>query len=154
MFVDAGGDGRFGSPPGEGMSGLRTLGGASTGDFEAVSKYFQNFPSLTCQFLHSASEAYNVYLMLLKNSTSMMWISCTEMPDTSAHVLLVYVLSSRTAHVSPQLCYPDFSLSLTLVAQHQRHGEEPEFTTEFPLDARIQFLEPIDEHESQKNDVL
>ena len=27
----------------------------------------------------------------------MTWISCTEMPETSAQVLLVYVLSSRTA---------------------------------------------------------
>ena len=95
VWVDAGGEGRV---------GLGTLGGTSIGDFEAASKYFQNFPSLTCQFLHSASEAYSVYLMLLKNSTSIMWISCTEMPDTSAHVLLVYVLSSRTVYVSLQFC--------------------------------------------------
>ena len=104
VCVDAGGEGRAGTPLVEEIDGLRTLEGPSIGDFEAVSKYFQNFPSLTCQFLHSASEAYNVYLMLLKNSTSMMWISCTEMPDTSAHVLLVYVLSSRTVHISLQFC--------------------------------------------------
>ena len=33
--------------------------------------------------------------MLLRNSTSMMWTSFTLIPDTSAQVLFVYVLSSR-----------------------------------------------------------
>jgi hypothetical protein len=33
--------------------------------------------------------------MLLRNSTSIMWTSATLMPDTSAQVLFVYVLSSK-----------------------------------------------------------
>lgn len=35
--------------------------------------------------------------MLLRNSTSITWISVTAKDETSAHVLFVYVLSSRTA---------------------------------------------------------
>jgi hypothetical protein len=59
------------------------------GIFEAASKNAPNFPSLTFHLAHSDSDTYRLYLMLLRNSTSMMWISVTEMPDTSAQVLLV-----------------------------------------------------------------
>lgn len=44
--------------------------------------------------------------------------------------------------------------SLTLVAKHQCHCEQPEFATKFTLNARVQLLESVDEHESQENDVL
>ena len=42
--------------------------------------------------------------MLLRNSTSMTWISLTSNCETSAQVLLVYVLSSKTTTVST--CFP------------------------------------------------
>lgn len=60
--------------------------------------------------------------MLLRNSTSIMCTSCTEMPDTSAHVLLVYVLSSRnllpnmSATVSSRYSLPGLPLTVGLVS--------------------------------------
>lgn len=94
-----------------------------------------------------------MYRILLRNSTSMMWISCTDIPETSAHVLFVYVLSSRTTHVSSN--HPKFeSQLLTLIAQHQSHRKEAEFTAQFALDSRIQSLQPMDEHQRQEDHIL
>jgi len=60
--------------------------------------------------------------MLLRNSTSMMCTSWTEMPETSAHVLLVYVLSSKnlfpsiSATVSRRYSLPGFPLTVGFVS--------------------------------------
>lgn len=70
--------------------------GRVMGNFAARSQYVQNCPNLTCHSFHCSADASRLYLMLLRNSTSMTWISVTDMPDTSAQVLFVYVLSSRT----------------------------------------------------------
>lgn len=76
------------------------------------------------------------------------------MPETSAQVLLVYVLSSRTKKISKARYGQGVAYVLTLVAQHQRYSEEPEFTAQFTFDSRIELLESIDEHQSQKYDIL
>jgi hypothetical protein len=58
--------------------------------------------------------------MLLRNSTSITWISLTEMPDTSAQVLFVYVLSSKnlfpsiSATVSKRYSLPGRPLTVGL----------------------------------------
>ena len=60
------------------------------------------------------------YFILLKNSTSMMWTSLTFIPETSAHVLFVYVLSSRNllpsirATVRSLYSLPGFPLTVGL----------------------------------------
>lgn len=58
-----------------------------------------------------------LYFILLKNSTSMICTSPTLIPDTSAQVLLVYVLSSKnllpsmSATVSNRYSLPGFPLT-------------------------------------------
>lgn len=58
--------------------------------------------------------------MLLKNSTSIMWISCTDIPETSAQVLFVYVLSSKTtwSQNKKKILSEGVSRFLTLVSEH------------------------------------
>ena len=82
-----------------------------------------------------------MYLILLRNSTSITWISWTEMPDTSAQVLLVYVLSSRTTYC--QLLYGVIGQEQgerTFVPKHQCHGQESKLAPNLPLHSRIEFL--------------
>ncbi len=59
------------------------------GSFEARSKKVPNLPKIVCHSSHFFFDVNRLYRMLLRNSTSMMCTSCTEMPDTSAHVLFV-----------------------------------------------------------------
>ena len=61
----------------------------------ARSKKAAYLPSNDCQCVQSCSDVNKQYFMLLRNSTSMMCTSPTLIPDTSAQVLLVYVLSSK-----------------------------------------------------------
>lgn len=61
----------------------------------ARSKNEAYLPSNDCHFDQSSTSVKRLYFMLLRNSTSMMWTSATLIPDTSAQVLFVYVLSSR-----------------------------------------------------------
>lgn len=78
--IEAGGDGRT-----DCGFWLMGEGGAAA----AFSKYFENRDNLTCHSAHCSFDAKRLYRMLLRNSTSMTWISLTDIPDTSAHVLFV-----------------------------------------------------------------
>lgn len=96
----AGGDGSFeqgeGCFRGDGprLGEMRSTGGVGPNSFcsgtkGALWKKSANRPSLVCHWLHSSLDTKRLYRTLLRNSTSMMWISCTEIPDTSAQVLFV-----------------------------------------------------------------
>jgi len=91
------------------------------GIFEARSKKVPNLPRMPCHSFHFSFEVKRLYRMLLRNSTSMMCTSCTEMPETSAHVLFVYVLSSRNllpsmrATVRRRYSLPGLPLTVGLV---------------------------------------
>ena len=100
-------------------TGLMALGG---GILEARSKKVPNFPRTMCHSSHFFCEVKRLYLMLLKNSTSITWTSCTEMPDTSAQVLFVYVLSSKNlfpnirATVNKRYSLPGLPLTVGFVS--------------------------------------
>jgi hypothetical protein len=116
-----GGDGTkfVGSP--SVLWGPSGLTGPDAGILEARSKKVPNLPKIPCHSSHFSFDVNRLYRMLLRNSTSMMCTSCTEMPDTSAHVLFVYVLSSRNllpsmrATVSRRYSLPGFPLTVGLV---------------------------------------
>lgn len=74
------------------------------------------------------------------------------MPDTSAQVLLVYVLSSRTAY--SQLLYISEQSGRTFISQHQCNSQKPELASNLSLHSRIEFLQPVDEHQSQEDNIL
>lgn len=67
----AGGEGK--EPGIDGRVGVRGAGAledTSTGVLEAFSQYAANLPRVLCHALHSTSPTNKLYLMLLKNSTS------------------------------------------------------------------------------------
>lgn len=159
----AGGDGNFeqgdGCFRGDGprLGEMRSTGGAGPSSFfsgtkGALWKKSANRPSLACHWFHSSSETKRLYRTLLRNSTSMMWISCTEIPDTSAQVLLVYVLSSRTISRSAQhsgVPMDEEASKRTFVSQHKRDGHQPVFTTLLSPHARVELLQAINEEQCQ-----
>ena len=110
--VELGGDGRF-----DGGYRLGRGESAAGAGRDALSMKFANLPSNICHLRHSSSDVNRLYFMLLRNSTSMSWTSMTEMPETSAQVLLVYVLSSRnllpsmSATVSRRYSLPSLPLT-------------------------------------------
>jgi hypothetical protein len=55
----------------------------------AKSIYVPNLPSILCHAFHCCSEVKRLYLMLLRNSTSIICTSRTGIAETSAHVLFV-----------------------------------------------------------------
>lgn len=136
--MEDGGDGRFVWRAA--VWGEMCLKGAR----DASSQYVQNFESFSCHSCHCSLDAKRLYLMLLKNSTSMTWISVTDMPETSAHVLFVYVLSSRTT-----ICQSKFihliSSKPTFIAQHQRNSQQPIFTSASSLHCWIDCLQSVNE---------
>jgi hypothetical protein len=117
-----GGDGEpFWAMENDGLRNPLGLMVPEAGTRDALSKKVPNLPSIPCHSSHFFFEVNRLYLMLLKNSTSMMCTSCTEMPETSAHVLFVYVLSSRNllpsirATVSSLYSLPGLPLTVGLV---------------------------------------
>ena len=56
---------------------------------DAWTKKLANRPRRVCQLVHSSAEVKRLYFMLLRNSTSMICTSMTEIPATSAQVLFV-----------------------------------------------------------------
>ena len=118
-----GGDGaKLGGTVSDGVVGPTGLTAPDAGIFEARSKKVPNLPKMVCHSSHFFFDVNRLYRMLLKNSTSIMCTSCTEMPDTSAHVLFVYVLSSRNllpsmrATVRRRYSLPGFPLTVGLVS--------------------------------------
>jgi|TARA_R110002003_G_scaffold61_2_gene5539 hypothetical protein len=108
--------------PSEGVRGPMGLMVPDAGTLEARSKNVPNLPRIECHSSHFFFDVNRLYRMLLKNSTSMMCTSCTEIPETSAHVLFVYVLSSRNllpsirATVNKRYSLPGFPLTVGLVS--------------------------------------
>jgi hypothetical protein len=140
--ANAGGDASIDTGEGIMLQWLAATGeGCADGALVARSKYSQNFASLTCHPFHSSSDAKRLYRMLLRNSTSITWISPTDIPETSAQVLFVYVLSSRTLNISG--CAGQMIEILTFISQHQCHRQKPIFTPRLTFHGGIQRLQSI-----------
>lgn len=65
----------------------------------------------------------------------------------------VNLLHRYPRHFSPRLV----SVSVVIqkfVSKHQSNRQQSEFTSTLPFDARVEFLQPVDEHKGQQDDVL
>jgi hypothetical protein len=106
----------------EGVGGPIGLMGPGAGIRDALSKKVPNLPKMVCHSSHFFFDVKRLYRMLLRNSTSIMCTSCTEIPETSAHVLFVYVLSSKNllpsirATVSNRYSLPGLPFTVGLVS--------------------------------------
>lgn len=83
----------------------------------------------------------------------MTWISLTANEDTSAHVLLVYVLSSKT--ILPLACvHSQIVRRRTFVSQHQSNDQQPILAACTSLDLWRGHFQAVDEQQGQQDHVL